>query len=147
MPAPKVSIIISDLNAFVEKTMVALALQVIANLVAAPTKGGTPVDTGWARANWAPNIGTPLTAVIGERPKKTAGTGRKRDKKGKFVGGAGGDPSVLLTYRLGQGPIFITNNVPYIKFLNEGSSKQAPAGFIQAAVARATKQVKKGGSK
>lgn len=129
MATPKVQIVISELNAFVEKTMVALALQIIANLVASPSRGGTPVDTGWARANWAPNIGAPLAQTIGSRPKR---------------GGSGiapANPVGILGYSLGQGPIYITNNVPYIQQLNAGSSKQAPAGFIQTAIARAGKAI------
>ena len=32
-------------------------------------------------------------------------------------------------------PAFITNNLPYIKRLNEGWSKQAPAHFIEQVIA------------
>lgn len=130
MASPRVQIVLSELNAFVEKTMAALALQIIANLVAPPTRGGTPIDTGWARANWAANIGEALTGVVGERPKNGKAAGPSKN------------PS-LLQYKLGQGPIYITNNVPYIQQLNAGWSKQAPAGFIQAAVARAAKALEK----
>jgi len=35
--------------------------------------------------------------------------------------------------------IFITNNLPYAKRLNEGWSTQAPANFVQAAIRRALK--------
>lgn len=124
----KVSIVIEDLNAFVQKTMAALALQILANLVAAPSRGGTPVDTGWARANWVPNIGSPLQGVVGApgKPNNAAQTSAQAS---------------LIRYSLGQGPIYITNNVPYIGRLNAGSSKQAAAGFIQSAVARASKTV------
>jgi formaldehyde-activating enzyme involved in methanogenesis len=31
----------------------------------------------------------------------------------------------------------VSNNVPYINRLNEGHSAQAPAGFVQQAVAKA----------
>ena len=37
-------------------------------------------------------------------------------------------------YRLGQGTIFITNSVPYIVFLEEGSSDQAPRGMTRFAI-------------
>lgn len=110
--------------------MAAIALQVLANLVASPSRGGTPVDTGWARANWVPNIGEPLTGVVGTREAVTAGAQAAGQAK-------------LIRYKLGQGPIYLTNNVEYIKRLNAGHSKQAPAGFIQAAVARGIKAVEK----
>jgi hypothetical protein len=31
-------------------------------------------------------------------------------------------------------PIYITNNAPYIRALNDGSSMQEPAGFVERAV-------------
>lgn len=126
----KVSIVISELNAFVQKTMAALALRIIANLVAPPSQGGTPVDTGWARANWVPNIGSPINSPVGEPGKPSPGA----QQAGQ---------AALVRYKLGQGPIYITNAVPYIGRLNAGHSKQAPAGFIQLAVARASKAIAK----
>ena len=40
----------------------------------------------------------------------------------------------VLSYQLGQGSIYITNNVPYIDRLNNGWSQQSPAGFVDKAV-------------
>lgn len=34
-------------------------------------------------------------------------------------------------YRLGDTDVIIENKVPYIERLNEGHSKQAPAGFVE----------------
>jgi len=140
MATPRVSIVINELNRFVEQTMAALALQILANLVAAPSRGGTPVDTGWARANWVPNIGTPITNTAGLQPSSKGGSGggsRRRGTSAEQTTGA----AKLVTYKLGSGPIYITNNVPYIQKLNAGWSKQAAAGFIQAAVARGAKAI------
>jgi hypothetical protein len=88
----------------------------------------TPVDTGWARANWVVSIGTPHTGVVGSREAvsqagQIAGQGR------------------LLVYRLNQGQIWISNNVPYIGKLNEGHSKQAPAGYIEQAIDTAIRTI------
>ncbi len=41
--------------------------------------------------------------------------------------------AVLATKKPGQ-KIYITNNLPYIRRLNDGYSKQAPAGFVERAV-------------
>lgn len=41
--------------------------------------------------------------------------------------------SVLAGSSPGQ-DIHLTNNLPYIKPLNEGSSHQAPAGFVEVAI-------------
>ena len=45
-------------------------------------------------------------------------------------------PAVLGAYRLEDGPTFVTNNAAYIRRLNAGHSAQAPAGFVEAVVAR-----------
>ena len=135
MASPKVNIVISELNKLVEATMVALALEILANLIASPARGGTPADTGWARANWVPNVGEPITEPIGRPPKR----GEQLSAEARTARAKG--EALLLRYKLGQGPINITNNAPYIGRLNQGWSTQAPAGFIQAAVARATKTI------
>ena len=36
-----------------------------------------------------------------------------------------------------MGPIYITNNVPYINSLNGGHSQHAPAGFVERAIVKA----------
>ena len=80
----------------------------------------TPVDTGFARGNWRPTINLPATTpVTFNDPTGAATMARIR--------------TVGRTYRLGQ-TLYITNNVGYINSLNEGSSPQAPKGFVQLAV-------------
>jgi hypothetical protein len=91
----------------------------------------TPVDTGWAANNWIPSVRVPVV--------KTDGTPENVSSAASDEGAA----SVLL-WKFFQGPAYITNNVPYINRLNQGSSKQAPAGFIErdilAAVDKANKE-------
>ncbi len=84
----------------------------------------TPVDTGWAKANWIPSIGTPFQGPVGTRDSY--------DTAEQELGMA----SVASQYQLGDGPVFISNNVPYIESLNAGQSPQAPAGFIEAVIDR-----------
>jgi hypothetical protein len=82
-----------------------------------------PVDTGFSRSNWIPSIGAPYKGRAGER------------KVGKI------DDSVqlqgainILSYKLVQGNTYIANNVSYVPQLNNGSSGQAPRGYIPRAL-------------
>lgn len=101
------------LDRHVEKTVVRLAVNAVANLTEV-----TPFDTGWARANWIPTLGQPAT-----------GTGGEAAKQAGLV--------AVLAFRLGSGLVFVSNRVPYIRRLDGGSSTQAPAGFVQFAINRA----------
>lgn len=105
--------VIDDLRDFTAQRSVGLSLEIHAELTES-----TPIDTGWARSNWQMAVGTPATGVVGSP-------------------GSPGSPPLVTSYRLGQGPINITNNVPYIQVLNDGHSQQAPAGFVEAAIDRA----------
>jgi len=81
----------------------------------------TPVDTGRARSNWLPSIGT-------ARKDTTESTG--------------GSPVINFTsYQLGD-KIYITNNLPYIARLNDGYSKQAPAAYVDMAIQRQVNQLR-----
>lgn len=86
----------------------------------------TPVDTSNALSNWRVSAGFPKTKEIPPfvRGKKgstwlasTAAAIRESIKS-------------LEKAKVGQ-QIYITNNVEYIEYLNEGSSDQAPPGWIQ----------------
>ena len=80
----------------------------------------TPVDTSWAKNNWIPSIAIPFSGTVGT-PENVSGA----------ASGAGAVS--LLTWKL-QTPAYIVNNVNYIEKLNEGSSTQAPSGFIEKAI-------------
>lgn len=126
MTSRRVKVVVRDLEKFTERLVQRIALNVVANL-----QEDTPVDTGWARANWIPQIGAPFSGTAGSREQAEAG---QLDTATQQVGIA----KVATGYRLGP-PIFVTNNVPYIERLNEGSSSQAPAAFVQAAIFRAVR--------
>lgn len=130
MVSPQIRIVISSLEGFVDLLMKKVTLDVVANLMASPGEGGTPVDTGWARANWVPNIGSPIDSVAGSY---------EAAEKGQLPGDqASGIAKVATSYRVASGnKIYITNNVPYILRLNMGSSRQAPSGFIRRAIKKA----------
>lgn len=115
--------VITSLKAFSAEQMRRLALDIQAGLVE-----DTPVDTGWARANWVPSIGDPFTGLAGER-----GAVSEAEQ-------SAGTAEVVGYDTLDSGPIFLTNNVPYILPLNEGHSQQAPLGFVQARIARSLQE-------
>lgn len=116
--------ITGELERFVSKIVIAITLNVVANLVAAPSEGGTPVDTGWARANWVPAIGKPASDVTGSRDQVSTAAQQAGE-------------SIVLGYRLAMGPVYISNNVPYILALNDGHSPQAEPHFIERAIDKA----------
>lgn len=103
----------------VAKAVTMLVLEIDANL-----RETTPVDTGHARANWVPSIGEPNASEVA--------TGDGAHDSGL---------AQLVSYKLGDGPAFESNNAPYIQRLNAGSSTQAPALFIEAAVDKAVATV------
>jgi hypothetical protein len=126
-------IVATAIRAAAGEIMKRLAVASVAELVKAPSEGGTPVDTGWARANWLPSIGNPITVPAGSRAAVTAGP-----QASGVAEVASQKPEALIGKR-----VFIQNNVPYIQPLNFGHSKQAPSGFIQLAIGRALERVAK----
>jgi hypothetical protein len=68
----------------------------------------TPVDTGRAKANWNVMVGSPDTTTS-DKTKASP---------------------VVLNKGDGLKDIYITNSLPYIYALENGSSEQAPAGMV-----------------
>jgi len=124
-------IVIEGLALAVADTIRRLVFEIIAILSGKPSDGGTPIDTGWARTNWIASVGGPAPSTAGTREAVSAAAQQASLAK-------------LFGYKLAQGPAYATNNVPYIAKLNEGSSKQAPAAFVQRAMLRAVKTVSGG---
>lgn len=75
----------------------------------------TPVDTGRAKGNWNIGLGTIDSSVNQSATSTPQGQ----------VGFAN-----LPREGAGKRPIYITNNLPYINKLENGSSKQAPTGMV-----------------
>ena len=132
MADPQIRIIAGSLDKFTNKLIKKLALDITANLVE-----DTPVDTGWARANWVPSIGLPIveTAIPRDREDQISLV------SGKLGEQQIGIDKIALSYSIEMGSIFISNNVPYILKLNEGTSRQAPSAFVQAAIARGVSNI------
>lgn len=87
----------------------------------------TPVDTSDALSNWVLTVGEQWAVWIqggyytGEQGSTQEASARAALQQGERQ---------LATKQPGM-PIFITNNAPHIKLLNDGSSRQAPAGFVE----------------
>lgn len=90
---------------------------------AAVTKD-TPIDTGKARINWRASLNVPGTRIVNAPSNPASAVGEAIARAARVI-----DRS-----KPGQA-IHIFNNVPYIGRLNNGSSTQAPAGFIERAMA------------
>jgi hypothetical protein len=94
----------------------------------------TPVDTSKALSNWIVTVGTSTEDKIGPHfPGKHGSTFSQ--SAAETVEAA---KAVIATKQPGQS-IFITNNLPYIRRLNEGYSQQVPAGFVERALLLARK--------
>jgi len=94
----------------------------------------TPVDTGHARSGWTPNVGSPVVDRL-DRPKDD--TTAKGAASSRLAANRAKAEAIAKTYLLRQGRVFISNNVPYVVFLDQGSSAQAPANFVERALATA----------
>ncbi len=89
----------------------------------------TPVDTSKALSNWTLTLDAPATAYIQPHFPGKGGT-TQRSSGNETISLA---KAVLDAKKPGQ-PIYITNNAPYIRRLNDGYSKQQPAGFVERSV-------------
>lgn len=115
----------------VERAVRDLMLEVQANVIET-----TPVDVGWARANWIPNVGSRASSLP---------TPKTREARAAGVTGASARQQTglaqLLVYKLENGPVFVSNSVPYIERHNAGSSTKAPANFVQIAITKAVNTI------
>lgn len=94
----------------------------------------TPVRTGRARSNWRVSLGemNNETRPVPDSPEQGAALA--------LVEGE----DVMKEYRKDdkKKTIHITNSLPYINRLNEGSSKQAPKDYVNTATLLAVKAIK-----
>jgi hypothetical protein len=109
--------------------LIDVTLRIHATLVSNPPDG-TPIDLGWASANWFINVGSPTTGNGGQADSGSLGSreAAQASSVAQFVSG--------YDYTRGQ-TIHVGNNVPYIARLNAGWSQQSPAGFVDDATQEA----------
>lgn len=103
----------------------------------------TPVDTGRARSNWRVGIGASVRSPIGTygsgaSAKAAISAGFARINSVRGVSGAGGG---LKTAIYISNPLDYPGHLPNNKGLNDGASKQAPAYYIETAIAESTSAI------
>lgn len=121
--------VIDDLEGFSSKLVTRLMLDLRANVIEE-----TPVDTGWARANWLFGVGSQP-----EDPGSVGGKDREAllaRVAGRRAAAAGTEIDVI-SYSIADGSVWLSNFVPYIVVLNEGHSSQAEPGWVQASIQKA----------
>lgn len=110
----------NQLAANVQSRVPALLKEISINIVD-DVATANPVLTGQSSSNWKTAIGAPdLTYDMG--PNARAGQQSVDDAK-----------AALSALAMGQ-TVYISNSVPYIIELNNGSSAKAPAGFVEMAI-------------
>lgn len=117
----------AKLNGRVSETKAGVALYAITKICER-----TPVLTGLAVGNWNLSVGAPDTTK--RRPAKSRRPPIERAKR------------VLGSIRRGIGEknqVFITNIIPYVKFLEYGTSRQAPKGMVRLTLAELSAQARK----
>lgn len=97
----------------------------------------TPVDTSKALSNWMATLNKPSTSEIGPYFDGDKGSTAKQSSMAA-IDAADSNISGRKTSQ----DIYIVNNVDYIEELNDGSSKQAPAGFIENSILSSKKMIK-----
>lgn len=103
---------------------VALVVKKLAFDIFADVVAGTPVDTGRAMNNWVMSLGTPDRSITDQ-----GGSG------GSIAGAKQAEAASKLAAVTPFSTVWISNNLPYIQELEEGSSDQAPRGWVAAAIA------------
>jgi hypothetical protein len=96
----------------------------------------TPVDTGRARSNWLVSLGDPRDDTIppyAPIPHLIESSGSRIGEHENAQAAIEQGKGEIALARAGQ-DIHLTNNLPYIQFLNEGRSAQAPAMFVESAI-------------
>lgn len=105
-----------------------LVVRLIATIITPTLVYATPVDTSRARVNWQAGIGTIPSSTLFDKPDKPPSPD---------YGAVTAINAILATAATyaGGSYIAIANNLVYIQKLNDGYSAQAPAAFVQRAVA------------
>ena len=111
-----------ELTDFTAREQQAVALKALRGVIL-----GTPVDKGRARGNWQMSINAPKTDQLNVFDK----SGGEAINSGVKV--------ILSASEINLPDFWISNNLPYIVPLNNGSSKQAPKFFVERAIEIAAK--------
>jgi hypothetical protein len=102
-------------NEEIKETLVTVQAEVVKN---------TNVDTGLARSNWQVSKGSPPTGVMA-------------------IGSANANAfraAVGINYTIGA-DYFLSNNVDYVHWLNNGSSRRAGEFFVETSITAALRRL------
>lgn len=121
-----IEVIMDDLDRFITSEIVGLSFELHAELTES-----TPVNLGWARANFVPAIASPWRENLKDAEPSSGAASSKAAKVAAELA------RISVSYKVDMGPLYISNNVPYIGRLNDGHSPQAPPGYIETAIERA----------
>lgn len=109
-----------DLDAFLRSATLEATKKVAMELLSRVVMK-SPVDTGRFRGNWTVSLNAPdISVTDGVDPSGGATIAR--------------GSSVITGMREPQ-VVYVSNNLPYAQRLEEGSSKQAPAGMVAVTLA------------
>jgi len=81
---------------------------------------GTPVKTGYAQSNWVPSLDAPSSDEVSNRGREA--TVRHVEQ--------------VVAQLVDDQTFYLANCVDYTKYLEDGSSAQAPAGMLALSVER-----------
>lgn len=102
-----------------DKAIRAVAMRLFENIIRR-----TPVDTGWARANWYPSLNKRIDPPSGNAPAGVSGL-------------PPANPAAVVAQGRAGHVFWLQNGVPYILALENGSSQQAPSGMVQLSIQEA----------
>lgn len=122
--AARMNRLANDLDVRSSNVAIAVAAAVVTDLIQ-----NTPVDTSKALSNWVVSLGSKSGAVLAPFVPGSAGSSQGASQSQAVAAAV----RILTTKTPGQS-IWISNNLPYIRRLNDGYSKQAPAGFVERAL-------------
>lgn len=105
-----------ELQKFTSRMAITVTRRIVQNL-----HSRTPKKSGLAASNWIPSLGDE-SGVFGSKSEVS-------------YAAQNAGLAEIAGYRISRTlPPVIRNDTAYIELLNEGWSKQAPAGFIQEAI-------------
>jgi uncharacterized protein CbrC (UPF0167 family) len=113
------------LTSFIEKVVKDLTTNATEELYEA-----TPELTGFAETNWLATYDGALDTPTGDRATRNISKSAQ-DKSLEVIRNTYKFPAI----------VYIVNPVDYIGKLNAGSSRKAPAGFVQTSIAKAINSV------
>ncbi len=107
------------------------AVKDCAKAVARTAINATPVDTGRARSNWTAELDQAFSRLFPAHvPGEKGSTGEANAEAAINQANEAIERFDINANR----SVHISNGLPYIGALNDGHSKQAPAGFVEEAV-------------